>query len=352
MTVQAYEKLAEKMGFSDSKRLIAVLEHSMSSEQAVIADALPGSPAEVAEKTGVAVETVKAELEDLFFKGVVFPRGSLDKRENYRFAREIIQLHDAVQASGQLDPKKDKRLFELWHDFCINEMYPHLVHFSKALPQAPARVIPAYEAIKGLPDVQPWENFKEILKAQSLIAVTPCSCRFRTTAIEEHCDYCDEVGEWKCIQFGKGAQYVIERGSGRQISLDEALKLADKAEEEALVHIGAYDNNMHFNTSCQCCKDCCEMFVAMNENDGDLSRIYAKSRFAAFVAEEDCNGCQNCLERCQFDAIDMVRSGKKYKAVVDLEKCYGCGVCVLKCDTGALTFKAIHPPEYIPAKKG
>lgn len=351
MQRNSYEVLVEQLGFSGSKRLVAVMEYMMNPEQAAMAEALPGSPAEVARKTSFGIKTVEAGLEELFLKGAIFPKGDMVKRESYRFARHIIQFHDAVLATARLDPLgKDKRFFELWHDFCLQEMYPFLVRFAEMLEHAPARVIPAYEAIKDLPDVQPWENFREILKAQELIALVPCSCRLRTVAVEEPCEYTDEVKEWKCLQFGRAAEYVIARGSGKKITLEETLELADKMEDQGLVHIGGHDNNMFFNTSCQCCQDCCEVFVAMQQNDGNMVKFYDRSRYGAYLKAEDCSGCQNCLERCPFEAIDLVRSGKKYKASIDLDKCWGCGVCVLKCETGTLKLKAIQPVDFIPKK--
>ena len=58
------------------------------------------------------------------------------------------------------------------------------------------------------------------------------------------------------------------------------------------------------------------------------------------------------LERCHFDAIDLVRTGKKYKAAVNEDKCWGCGLCVLTCEPGAIRLKAVRPPEYIPEAAG
>ncbi|MGB4616644.1 MAG: 4Fe-4S binding protein [Dethiobacteria bacterium] len=347
-----YEQLVERVGFGGSKRLLALLEYLLSPDQAAICAALPASVEEVAEKTGLDVETVRTNLDELFVKGVVFPRGSFVERSYYRFARDIIQLHDATQASQKLDQVKDRRLFQLWEDFCAHEMYPFLAGLSKNLPRAMARVVPAYQAVKDFPDLQPWENFHEILKAQEKIAVVPCSCRSRSSAVGEGCAYTDEPSKWKCLQFGRGADYVIARGSGKPLTLEEALELSDQIEEVGLVHIGGYDRSMFFNTSCQCCHDCCELFVSMNRHDGDLEKLYAKSRYAAYVSTDDCSGCQNCLERCHFDAIDLVRTGKKYKAAVNEEKCWGCGLCVLTCEPGAIRLKAVRPPEYIPEAAG
>ncbi len=348
MESAAYEKLAGQLGFPASERFLTLLSHLLTPEQAVVAAALPGTAGEVAEKTGYDETTVQINLEDLFSRGIIFPRGDLQKRESYKFARDIIQLHDATQADKHLDPLEDRRLFELWHDFCLNEKYGFIAGFAGNLPQAFARVIPAHHAVKDLPELKPWEDFREILKAQEIIAVVPCSCRLRTTAVDEDCRFTVETEDWKCLQFGRGAQYVIARDSGRQISLEEALALADRAEEAGLVHIGGYSRNMLFNTSCQCCKDCCEIFVALNSNGVSLDKIYAKSRYAAFVEKAACSGCKKCVDRCQFDAVKIIEVDGKLKAAVEEEKCFGCGVCVLTCKAEAIGLRAVCPPEFVP----
>ena len=78
---------------------------------------------------------------------------------------------------------------------------------------------------------------------------------------------------------------------------------------------------------------------------------WEKSRYEAYVIPDDCDGCQVCVDRCLFDAIEMERAegSKKYKAVVDAEKCFGCGVCVIGCEPDALKMKLVRPPEHIPA---
>ena len=76
-----------------------------------------------------------------------------------------------------------------------------------------------------------------------------------------------------------------------------------------------------------------------------------KSRYQSSVDQDLCNGCQTCVDRCIFGAMEMVKvpGSKKLKAHVDPEKCYGCGSCVIKCPVeGAITLKAVRPKEYIP----
>ena len=51
-----------------------------------------------------------------------------------------------------------------------------------------------------------------------------------------------------------------------------------------------------------------------------------------------CSGCEECVERCFFGAIEMISiTSKESKAVIDQDKCFGCGLCVVSCDFDALT---------------
>ena len=99
-------------------------------------------------------------------------------------------------------------------------------------------------------------------------------------------------------------------------------------------------------------------YVPMDMLNESIGHVWAKSRFEAVVDRDKCTGCQDCVDRCQFDAIEMVRvktattkKGKKgkLKSIIDPEKCWGCGVCVLACDeANAMSMKTVRPPEHIP----
>ena len=347
----AYETLMTILDFSGSKRLRAVMENMMTPDEAEMVAALPGTPQEVADKTGMDVGRVTEALDTLFYRGVVLPRGDFKRREYFRFARSIGQFHDAAMASQLLDVEKDKEFFKLWFDFVIHEMYPRFGQNMKEGKHHMQRIVPAYRAIKDLPGVLPYENFPEMLKAQEIIAVAPCSCRLCTDSVGEKCSVHDEVHDFACIQFARGAEYVATRGSGNLLTIEEALALNDRVEEAGLLHLWANSSDMvGTKTSCQCCRDCCMDAVPAEQIGMDMSSAWQKSRYEAFVNQDDCNGCQICVDRCLFDAIEMVKpeGSKKLKAVVDPEKCWGCGVCVLGCKPEALKMKVVRPPEHIP----
>lgn len=344
----SYETLMQNLGFPSSERLRKILEYLMDEESAKVASALPGSIEEVALKLGMDKRRVKEILEDLFVKGVVFPR-DFKNREYFKFARDLIQLHDATLASQRV---KDVKFAKLWSDFMNEEGYRTLGQVLSVLGVKVWRVVPAYHAIKDLPDVLPHENIKELLKAQKKIAVVPCSCRNVTMLIGEGCNYTDE-STWHCIQVGRGAEYVIERGSGKEISVEEALKLVDEIERDGLVHTWANTSKMvdsRVTVNCNCCGDCCEFFLSAKFAEKGMLDIIEKSRYEAFVDVEKCTGCQTCIERCHFDAIELYKpeGSKKFKAKVISEKCFGCGVCVVGCKQNAIKLKAVRPPEFIP----
>jgi NAD-dependent dihydropyrimidine dehydrogenase PreA subunit len=346
----AYDTLLEMFGFPGSDNLRRILEMMMTPEQARMAAALPGNVEEVANKIGSHEEEVRQGLHDLALKGVAFPKGDFNDPVKYNPCRHVMQLHDATQATSKLNPTTNRDFFRAWHDFCLAELYPALVMVYKGLGGPPTRVVPAFKSIQDLPDVLPHEDYHELLRAQELIAVVPCSCRLRTTSVGEQCASHAETEEWVCLQFGKGAAYVIARGSGRQITAKEAIDLCDTIEDHGLIHMwGNHAQTFGINTSCNCCHDCCMNYASATLTGTSIGIQWEKSRYEAYVDDPDlCTGCEDCVERCPFDAIEMAANGNGEGAEVSSEKCWGCGVCVVGCPSEALKMKAVRPPEFIP----
>ncbi|HJN51793.1 MAG: 4Fe-4S dicluster domain-containing protein [Pseudomonadales bacterium] len=357
---ESYAFLMKQLGYPKSDRFRAILENLLTPDRARIAAALPGTAEDVAEKTGLNADDIEKDLEYLFVRGAVFPRGDYAKREFFRFARSMGQFHDCTQATCVRDVDTDKEFYQLWQDFVMNEWYPDQGKSFAQAPRPSQRIVPAYSSIKDLPNILPQDDFREILKAQEHIAVVPCSCRYRTTSVDEHCEHTSEEDRWNCIQFGRSADYVDARSSGKTVTTEEALELSDQCEEDGLLHMWANHATMAgVGTSCQCCRDCCMIYIPADMAGTSIGKIWEKSRFQAVVDAEECGGCQECLDRCQFDAIEMVmpeasasgKKSKKMKAEVIADNCWGCGVCVIACETSgkeALSMFEARPPEFIP----
>lgn len=163
----------------------------MKEEKARIATALPGSVEEVVEKLNVSRGYVKEILEGLFFKGVVILK-DFKRREYYRFARDIVQLHDATLASRYM---KDPECTRIWKEFGEKGAHAAMGKLLAASGMMVWRVVPAYNAIKDLLDVLPHENIIEMIKAQEKGAVVPCSCRNTTHLVGDGCKFTKELAD-------------------------------------------------------------------------------------------------------------------------------------------------------------
>jgi MinD superfamily P-loop ATPase len=149
-----------------------------------------------------------------------------------------------------------------------------------------------------------------------------------------------------CIQVDNAAKYTIDRGSGRQISKDEALQILRESEEKGLVHVTM--NRVHAgHFICNCCACCCQA-LPLVISDG--LKILDPSRFQAQIDKELCSGCETCLDRCPFLAIESMdlNDGKQVMRVLS-EKCMGCGVCQITCPEHAIVLKEVRPEDFIPS---
>lgn len=350
---EVYTALAARHGYGASARYRRILEFLMSPRQARLAVSLPMPPEELAAQEGLPLETVKADLEELYKKGVIFPR-NFQTHEYFRFARHLTQLHDASESlDGIHDVYTDDekvQLWTLWEDFCRSEWDPDRMPRMSGLKTAPVRVIPAWKAIKDIPGVLPFENMKAIIDEAPSIAVVSCSCRKRRGVTGNPCEYSHDMN---CIQFGRSAEYVDNRGHGHTLTKDEAWNLIEEMEDDGLVHTWPNVSIMGTNTLCSCCVDCCMNLLPMARYEVPWTQYFARSRFEATNDVNVCDGCQDCIERCQFDALSMekIDGHKKFKATVNPEICMGCGVCVLVCEPKSLTMALVRPPEHIPSPR-
>jgi Pyruvate/2-oxoacid:ferredoxin oxidoreductase delta subunit len=331
----AYVILAEKLGYVGSERFKKLLRRLIDKDEADIAASLPCSVAELAQKLGKKEDQVNEILEGLFKKGVIFMTS-----KGYQFARDIFQLHDATACDVRLDKVWGRELLDLWEDFLQTEWYADWAKIVQTWNMPVWRVIPARKAISKETKLLPSEDVEAIISEAAKLALANCSCR----RIAARCDSPTDV----CLQINRGAEYAITRGTGKELTKDEALKVLDVAEEAGLIH-SVYNNSGVPNVICNCCSDCCVFYYPLTKH-GVLDKGVARSRFQAEVDKATCTGCQTCVERCPFEALEMVKiqGEKKLKAQVISEKCFGCGICAVGCESVAIKFLEIRAAEHIP----
>ena len=203
------------------------------------------------------------------------------------------------------------------------------------------RTIPINRQMVADYPVAPFEDVLQIIENQKKIAVAPCVCR---TTKKLAGDECDKTVE-NCFSFGSHAEYYVENGMGRYITVDEARQIVKKNEEEGLVMQPF--NSQKIGGMCSCCGDCCGVLRSLKMHPSPAEMV--QSNYFARIDEEECTGCETCLERCQMDAIE-VEDGI---AEIILNRCIGCGLCVTTCPVDAI--ELIKKPEeelYEPPKSG
>ena len=206
----------------------------------------------------------------------------------------------------------------------MNEYIPHLLDASIKLKTRQLRTIPIGASLEGKGTVMPYEQARKLIEGQSKIVVAPCICRKEHAMIGEGCGKLAEA----CLIFSSAAYFYENNRLGRSISRDEALKILERAEAEALVLQPT--NAQRIQSMCLCCGDCCQILKSLKRLPHPASFVHAN--YFARIRKDDCIGCEICLERCQMGAIRM----QDDVAEVDLDRCIGCGLCVTACGGEAI----------------
>jgi Pyruvate/2-oxoacid:ferredoxin oxidoreductase delta subunit len=329
-TASPYKKFAENMLHPDSRYIPEIIRCMTSEDQATLLVTLPGTAAEMAEKTGRSREEIEADLADMFRKGLAFKKKKEDNTL-WRAPAHLVQFHDATLVW----PEATEEFYGLWRQYMEEEWQTLAEGLSAMIPRPFTRVIPINQTIDtGQARVLAPDSVREIIAGARRIAVTPCTCRLSM----KKCDAPVEV----CLQVNKGADYTVERGSGRELTREEALAILDQAQAAGLVHVTMNKADAgHF--ICNCCGCCCQAFSLLRS---DGPRLCEPSRFQPQVDAEACTACGTCEERCLFDAIAVAAENT---AAVDVEKCLGCGQCAVGCPEGAIAMEAVREPDFIPA---
>ncbi len=326
-TDNIYIEIANKLNQPNSKILPKILKKLISPSDANLLLMLPAEPAELAKRTGLDENAVKQKLQEFLERGLVFPTS-----KGPQLARDYTQLHDATLSS--VDKWIDNEILDLWKEFHEVEWIPNTAAGPGESFVNRIKVLPSLKSIEKSPNISseeflPQEDVRELIKAADPIAVVPCSCRRSM----RRCDSPVNV----CLQFNKSAKYHLDRGTGHKLTPDEAIAIAMKAEEEGLVHTWPIRASQQLNEICNCCRECCVIFdggLRYNNVDQTLE----KSRFRAVSDNDLCTGCEECVDRCFFGAIEMTSiTSKESKAVINQDKCFGCGLCVVACDFDAIS---------------
>ncbi len=326
MSNEAYFKLQEflnqfPIGFpkTESGIEIKILKRLFTEEEAritVLLNPIPETAARIAKRANLDKEKTEKKLELMAKKGLIF-RVRRKGRTYFNAAPFMIGIYE--YSVKKID-KELAKLFKEYYDIAqLDEIGASDIPGFK--------VLPVEETVQSHTVLYPYQKLKESVRTASRIAVTECVCRKESQLNGEGCDYPMET----CLSFGAAADFYIENGWGREITVDEAIEIIDETDKAGLVHAGV--NSKHLSNICNCCPCCCVSMKGITQM-GYNKRKYLNAIFESIVDIEKCMGCGNCIERCPVQAIEL-----DDKAVVDRNKCLGCGLCARVCPEEAITLK-------------
>ncbi len=332
MPTNAHEELCARMMVPGSARMARIWELIADETDAGLLLAMPGTVSELAGATGVDEKEIEGRAEELFRRGAVFksrkPHGTV-----HRSPKHLIQFHD----SSNQWPEAPEELFDLWKEFMHHEYQALLATMFSAGFPAFMRVVPGLEMLERLDEVEPFEDLRDMIARASDIAVCRCPCAL----VERNCD---PSSVERCLQLGKGARYVLERGTGRSLPRDEALDLLRGMEERGLVHI--VENKKGLGTViCNCCTCCCAIIKPFM-SDPACRPILAASLYRATISPDLCTADGLCEDACPMGAARLTDGDEA--AQVDADLCIGCGLCLAACSADAIRMEKIRTPDFVP----
>ena len=315
-------------------QFLTVLKQKLSREEAEIALGLPVRlpPLEVeaidtiARRLGKPIDKVHPVLEAMAEKGFLYKRKTASGADGYAFIQIGFGIPQIFFWAGEIS-EEDKAIASPLGRYLkkggIEAQHTEHAPFY--------RYVPINKAVEHATQaVYPSDMMAEVVKKATKIAVCACPCRLMTRLLTGRtCSHSLET----CIKFNRMAEFVLERGLGREISQDEALEIIRKSGEEGLVHF--VDNcQEEIQHNCNCCSCCCWILRPIKKREVPRDYIMA-TYYLRTTAEDECTGCGRCAEDCPLEIITM----EDDVPVVDESVCIGCGVCLRNCPTGAAQLK-------------
>jgi electron transport complex protein RnfB len=329
-----YKKLAEKLDKLPNRYLptesgveVRMLEKIFLPEEAAVAAEMffeKESAAVIASRVSIPEKEAKKTLKSMVRKELIlFSKGE----------SELIfgLMPFAFGFYEMLGPRLNEEIAELFEQY-FQETKGKITGDGMSIH----RVVPVQESIKVEIEIFPYEKASDIVEKGKSWGVRDCICRVQKELVGDPCGHPKE----NCLVIAPVESAFDNSEVDRALSKEEALQILLDAEDAGLIHTtGNYQANHYI---CNCCTCSCGILRSVVEYN-NITGI-ARSDFMAVVDEDHCTACGDCLERCQFNALNV----DSPVCEVDSAYCVGCGLCVPVCPDDALVLLRRTEGDVLP----
>jgi electron transport complex protein RnfB len=311
MKESSYRRLAEHLdrlpdGFppSETGAELHLLKRLFTLEEAELATHLTldrEAARVIAGRAGLPLAEAEQRLTEMANKGLIFSVQPEDGPALYQAAPFVIGIYEF-----QVNRLNEGLLQDLADYRSTQKQRPQ----AQTIPQA--RTIPVGQSIEPHLEALPYEQVDELVKAHDRFAVAPCICRRRAKMTGGGCDAPEE----SCLLFGEWADYYVWGGRGRGIDRSEVMEILARADAANLVLQPSNSRDIVF--ICCCCGCCCGILRGLQEHPKPAEVV--ASSFIARLDPETCQGCWDCLERCQMQAL----AAEDDRVTLEADRCIGC----------------------------
>jgi len=348
-----YEKLREKISLwpirtPRTKEVMEILRILFTEEEAGFLThfTAPYQDAEtmdrIVERTKRPQEKIRAIVDRLVSRGLLFRFTSKsDGNVYYSLMPMIPGIFEFYLSSGR-DSDEKRKVGELFEKNYVNG--GGLEAGASNYPWA--RVMPVEKTITVNKEISvghlilPFEKMSEFIKTSRNIAVINCACRTK-----KKCEHPLET----CLVFDYYADFMVERGFGRYLTVKEALELLEETEKAGLVH-STINTQTRPQFICNCCTCACLILRGLTELHNP--RAIAKSNFLPMRDDKLCNKCKKCVRICPLKAnVHHAPHDKEPERIFFFEeRCIGCGLCAYHCPNEAIKLVKVRDevPETTP----
>lgn len=213
--------------------------------------------------------------------------------------------------------------FEEWlvdgfETFEIINKVPFLRNLGKNL-------IERYEIDTHGGQIIPLEDALKVMELCENPSLLTCSCR-KIIGDEKYC----------CINFGMIPELYKKANPNEyleEITVSKAKNLLKYYNELGMYHLILWSKAPYVTTICNCTAMTCTGYKERVTTGAKTTLM--KSEYVGIINQENCNGCKNCLIRCQFGSVRFNLDTQK--AFIEIQKCFGCGICKTGCKNNAIT---------------